>query len=216
MAFWVGILVGGFFAWIAMKLRFYQTWCLVFNIVISIYLAIYLRPVIISIPMVGDMPYSNVLTMVTVALGCFLILHGISYTFLTGQFSISFPKVFDILGTGFLGFLTGYFVWSFLALLIYITPISRNSFVKGVGFTDQFKQTSVSYICRAFNLVNRIVLSDSNEHSAKQTIDKLLKEAESKAWEKTTDENEPAEPVEPDTKTTDQNRPGPPPEIEVK
>jgi hypothetical protein len=213
----MGILVGGTFAWLAIKLGFYQTWALVFNIIISIYLGLYLQPVIANVPAVGDTPYSNALTMLVIAGGSFLILQGISYTFLTGQFNISFPKAFDTLGSGILGFLAGYLVWSFVALLIYITPVSQNAFIKEAGFKEEFQQTSVSYICRFCNLVNAIVSQDK-ENSAEQTISKLLKGGESKEQEKAVEK---PEPVKPDTKpsdvktgTTDQNLPGPPPEIE--
>lgn len=215
MVFWIGILVGGTFAWLAIKLGFYQTWALIFNIIISIYLAVYLRPVIVNIPAVGDTPYNNALAMVAVALAAFLILHGISYTFLTGQFNVSFPKVFDILGTGFLGFLAGFLVWSFLTLLIYITPVSQNTFVKGIGFTGQFQKTSVSYISRFCNLVNAVVSSQDNKDSAEQTISKLLKGAEPKARTKTLEKPKPVKPAKPsdaETSITEQEQLGPPPE----
>jgi len=215
MVFWIGILVGGTFAWLAIKLGFYQTWALIFNIIISIYLAVYLRPVIVNIPAVGDTPYNNALAMVAVALAAFLILHGISYTFLTGQFNVSFPKVFDILGTGFLGFLAGFLVWSFLTLLIYITPVSQNTFVKGIGFTDDFQKTSVSYISRFCNLVNAVVSSQDNKDSAEQTISKLLKGAEPKARTKTLEKPKlvkPAKPSDAETSITEQEQLGPPPE----
>jgi hypothetical protein len=153
--------------------------------------------------------------MATVALASFLILHGISYTFLTGQFNVSFPKVFDTLGTGLLGFLAGFLVWSFLSLLIYITPASQNTFVKEIGFTDQFQQTSVLYISRFCNLVNAVVSSQDDEHSAEQTISKLLKGPESKARGKTPEKPKPVSPAKPSnakTGITEQEQPGPPPE----
>lgn len=216
MAFWIGILVGGIFVWFAIKLRFYQTWALVFNIIISIYLAVYLQPIITSIPAVGDTPYSNALTMVAIALASFLILHGISYTFLTGQFNVSFPKAFDTLGTGLLGFLAGFLIWSFLSLLIYITPASQNTFVKGIGFKDEFQQTSVSYISRFCNLVNAVVSSQDNEYSAEQAIDKLLKRTGSKAQAKQAEPEEPIEPAEPnEVETSIEEQLGPPPEIDL-
>ncbi len=195
MVFWIGILVSGAFAWFAIKRGFYETWALVFNIVIAIYLAVFLGPVIADIvPSAGDTLYGNALTMLATAIGSFLILHGISYTFLTGQFSISFPKVFDTLGTGFLGFLAGFLVWSFVSLLICITPISQNSFVKEIGFGSQFQQTSVSYISRFCNLVNAVVSSQDNERTTQQALSGLLKNAEKKAQDKTAKQIKPAEP----------------------
>ncbi len=216
MVFWIGILVGGTFAWFAIKLGFYQTWALVFNIIISIYLAVYLQPIIANIPAVGNTPYSNALAMAVIALASFLILHGISYTFLTGQFNVSFPKVFDTLGAGLLGFLAGFLVWSFLILLIYITPASQDSFVKGIGFTNEFQQTSVSYISRFCSLVNAVVSAQDDKDSAEQTIHKLLKGAAPKAQAKQAEPEEavePAEPNEPETSIEEQL--GPPPEIDL-
>jgi hypothetical protein len=217
MAFWMGILIGGIFAWLAIKLGFYQTWALVFNIIISIYLGLYLQPAIANISAVGDTPFSNALSMLAIAVAAFLILQGISYTFLTGQFNISFPKVFDTLGSGFLGFLAGYLVWSFIALLIYITPISQNTFIKEAGFKNELQQSSVTYISRFCNMVN-VIVSQNKECSAEQTINRLLKSSESKEQEKTPEKPEPVKPVnkagEVKTRVTDQNLPGPPPEIE--
>jgi hypothetical protein len=217
MAFWIGILLSGAFAWFAIKLRFYQTWTLVFNIIISIYLAIYLQPIIGNISAVGDTPYSNALTMIAVALASFLILHSISYVFLTGQFNVSFPQVLDLIGSGLLGFLAGFLVWSFISLLLYITPASQSTILKGIGFTDNFQQTSLSYISRFCDLVNVAVSSQNNESSAEQTISKLLKVSELKARKKTPEKPKPVEPAEPKEAkppVSDQNEPGPPPEIE--
>jgi hypothetical protein len=215
MMFWIGILIGGTFAWFAIKLRFYQTWALVFNIIISIYLGLYLRPVIVNIPAVGDTPYGNALAMATVVLASFLILHGISYTFLTSQFNVTFPKVFDTLGAGLLGFLAGFLIWSFLDLLIYITPVSQYTFVKEMGFTSELQQTSVMYVSKFCNLVNAAVSSKDNKCSAEQTIDKLLKNAESKARAKTPEKPKPVEPTKPGgakTEAREQKQPSLPPE----
>jgi hypothetical protein len=44
MVFWAGILVGGLFIWFAVKIGFYEMWATLFNIVISIYIAIFLSP----------------------------------------------------------------------------------------------------------------------------------------------------------------------------
>ena len=198
MAFWIGILVGGAFAWFAIKMGFYETWTLVFNIVIAIYLAVFLGPVIANIvPAVRDTAYNNALTMLATAIGSFLILHGISYTFLTGQFTVPFPKVFDTLGTGFLGFLAGFLVWSFVSLVICITPISQISFVKGIGFGTQFEQTNVGYISWWCNLVNSAVSSQDNEQTTEEAISGLLKGAEKKAQDKTAEKAEPNEPAAP-------------------
>jgi uncharacterized membrane protein required for colicin V production len=198
MVFWIGILLAGAFAWLAVKRGFYETWALTFNVLISIYLAIFLGPIITDIVhAAGDTPYGNALAMMAIAIASFLILHAISYTFITGQFSISFPKIFDTLGTGFLGFLAGLLIWSFVALLIRTTPISQNSFVEEIGFGSQFEQTSVPYISWWCNLVNRMVSSKGNEQTTEQVISELIKSAERKTPPEPAEPNEPNEPNEP-------------------
>jgi hypothetical protein len=213
MMFWVGILIGAMFAWFAVKLGFYQIWTLVFNIIISVYLAIYLQPLIADVTAVGDMSYGSIVTVAAIALASFLVLQGISYTFLIGQFNVSFPKVFDVLGSSLLGFLAGFLVWSFISLLIYITPASQNTFVKEIGFTDHFQQTSVSYLARFCNLVDAVVSSEDNGSSAEQTIGKLLDNAKSKIQKKSSQKPEPVEPAKkPEKDKADPNQLGPPPD----
>jgi len=232
MLFWVGILIGVLFAWSAVKIGFYEMWAILFNIVISVYLAIYLQPAIVDIvPSASGTPYGNALTMLATAIAVFLILYSISYILLTGQFTIPFPKIFDALGSSVLGFLAGFLLWSFASLLLSITPISQNSFVKEIGFDNQFEQTNVSYICRWCNLVNTAVSSKARGFTAEQAINRLLKSAE-KVKKKTrvitpkqaiTPEqaaasagpNEPAEPNDVETGITEEVQPDLPPEADI-
>ncbi len=179
MIFWVGIFVGALFAHFAIKMGFYETWAMLFNIVISIYLAIFLRPLAAQLfPAACDMPYGVALTLISIAVASFLILHTISYTFITGQFTVSFPKIFNSLGAGFLGFLAGFLTWSFVALLVCVTPLSHNTFVKQIGFGTQFEQSNVSYVCWWSNLVDRVVSSRDKSYTTEKVIRELLKSAE--------------------------------------
>jgi hypothetical protein len=205
MIFWLSILVGGVFAYFAIKIGFYEMWIMLFNIVISIYLAVFLRPIIANIAPIGDTSYSSVLAMLAIAVVSFLILHGISYISLTGQFSIPFPKIFDTLGAGFLGFSAGFLIWSFASFLIAITPISQISFVKENGFGRQFQQTNIPYLCWWCNLVNNAVSSADDTHATEQMINDLLKKAEEKAQRKPPpQQNEPKEQMNP-TRSGDDN-----------
>jgi len=208
MAFWFGILIGGICAWYAVGVGFYETWTMLFNIIISVYLAVFLRPVIVNIPAVSDTPYTNALTMLAIAIASFAILQGITYTFLTGQFKVSFPRIFNTLGTGFLGFLAGFLIWNFVSFLIFITPISQDTFMKGFGFKEQFRQSNVSYLSGWCNLVNTVVSSRDGKITSEEAISGLLKSTEPEAKIK------PAERVEP-TEPEEEVRPGPPPEADV-
>ncbi|MBA7633658.1 hypothetical protein ES703_41229 [subsurface metagenome] len=197
MVFWLAILAGAFFAWFAVKIGFYETWVMLFNIVISIYIAIFLTPVIVDIvSAAGDTSYGNALTLTATAIGTFVILHGISYTLLTGQFRVSFPRIFDILFAGLLGFLAGFLVLSFVAFLICVTPISQNKFVKEAGLSRQSQQANISYICWWCDFVNSMVSSRNNRLTSEQAINKLLKSAEKKSRNKTIQQAEPNKPAE--------------------
>lgn len=218
MVFWLGILVGAVFAWFVVRIGFYGMWAMLFNIVISVYLAIYLQPVIVKVPGLGDTLYTNALAMMGTAIAVFLILHGISYTFLTGQLVPTFPKVFDTVGTGFLGFLAGFLVWSFVALLVYVTPISQNAFIKSIGL-GKSQQTSVSYISRWCGLVNALSRQDE-QYNAKKTIGELLtsieerRKAEVKMRARPEEKPEQPEPEDVETEATKRKKLGPPPEID--
>lgn len=41
MAFWIGLLVAIIFAAMAIKVGLYETWAMLFNIIISVYLAVF-------------------------------------------------------------------------------------------------------------------------------------------------------------------------------
>jgi len=197
MVFWAIILVSGLFAWLAIKMRFYEMLAMLFNIVISVYVAVFLTPVIVDIvPAAGDTPYGNALTLAATAVATFLILHGISYTFLTGQFSVPFPKIFDTLFAGLLGFLAGFLILSFAAFIITVTPISQNRFASKAGFNRQSQQANISYICWWCDLVNWVVSSPGNEITSEQVANQLFNSAQSKTPDKMSEEAEPNKPVE--------------------
>ena len=144
MAFWIGILVSIAFVYLAIKVGFFEMWVMLFNITISIYLAIFLRPIIADfVPIPVDASYNDAIIVVAIGIVTFLIVHAILYVFFTGQFNVSCPKIFDILGAGFLGCLAGYLVWSFAILLICITPISQQPIVKKMGLHMQLEQANV-------------------------------------------------------------------------
>ncbi len=206
MTFWIGILVAAVSAWYAFKINFYETWALMFNILISVYLAVFLGPEIAdAIPAAGDTPYGTAFCMIATAIGVFLILYGITFTFLTGQFKVSFPKVLNTLGTGFLGFLAGLLVWNFVSLLIYTTPISKNAFIKDIGFNAQSQQTNLSYISFWCDLVNKVVGTKDSYCTTEQAINKLTERTKKKIHPKTTPKVRPAEPndTEVETKAAD-------------
>ncbi len=196
MVFWASIFAGGFFAWLAIKMGFYETWTMLFNIVISIYVAVFLTPAIVDVaPAAGDTSYGNALTLAVTATGVFLVLHGISYVFLTGQFNVSFPRVFDLVFTGLLGFLAGCLIFSFAAFVITVTPISQNSLASKVGFNSRSQRSNIAYICWWCDAVDLIASSPDRTTTGKQILGELLSSAQSPTKDKTDKQTEPNEPA---------------------
>ncbi len=198
MVFWASILAGGFFAWLAIRIGFYEMWTMLFNIVISIYVAVFMTPVIVNVvPAAGDTSYGNALTLAATATGSFLILYGISYVFLTGQFNISFPKVFDLVFAGLLGFFAGSLIFSFAALVITVTPISQSSLAGKIGLDGRSQRSNIAYICWWCDAVDLIASSPGRKTTAEQTINALLSSTQPgppDETDKQTDPNKPARP----------------------
>ena len=199
MIFWAGILVGACFAYFTSKIGFYQTWAMVFNIVVSIYLAIFLTPVIAdAIPAATDTAYGYALILTAIAIGSLVILQGITYTLFTGQFSVTFPKVFNSVGGGILGFLAGFLVWSFLAVVVSTTPASANSTAQTIGFGRKVEQTNVPYISWWCNLVNTMTASEDS-NTPQEIINALLAGSEKKRADKGIRRGGPNKPTEPNS-----------------
>lgn len=193
MAFWISLLFAVLFAWFAAKAGFYAMWAMLFNLIISVYLAIFLHPTIKElISEIGDAPYDNALTVLAIAVASFLILQAVTFTLFTAHFTIALPKIIDSIGAGFLGLFSGFLVWGFIALLITITPLAQKPFVKEIVFVEDGQQINSASVYRCCNLVNWLVSDKNRDYTTMQMIDGLLKEAE-KHREKIP---EPAEPID--------------------
>ena len=198
MVFWAGILVAALFASLAIKMGFYETWAMLFNIAVSVYLGISLMPLLIEfVPSAGDMPYGSALSIFGIAIGAFLILHGISFVFFTGQFSVSLPNILNIIGAGFLGFVAGFLVWGFISFLVSTTPIFESDYIKKLDIGGQIRQTSVPVVCWWCSFVNKIVSSEANGDTIKQELEGLIKSAEKKKRSVITEPNDTVETNEP-------------------
>ena len=175
MIFWLAILVGGVFAFVAVKIGFYETWVALFNIVVSAYIALFATPTITQlVPAAVDTPYGKGLCLLAIGLGCFAILQGLSFVFITGQFSVSFPKLFDSIGSGVLGFLAGFLTLSYLSLVVTATPLSEQKILRSIGLTPDSQQANISYICWWGDRVNSVVGYPEAEQDTRATVEHLL------------------------------------------
>jgi hypothetical protein len=176
MVFWIAILAGIAFVWLAVRLGFYETWILLFNVLVSMYVGIFLTPIVVSFaPAAGEVAsYGVALSMVVLAGGCFAILQGLSYVFLTGQFSISFPRLFDIPLSGLLGFVAGFLALSFAALTLTTTPLAQRRIVSTLGFNRQSQQATIAGIAWGCDLIHCVARFEAGEGATREAVNRLL------------------------------------------
>lgn len=197
MVFWIAILTGVLFVWLAVRMGFYEMWVLLFNVVVSAYVAIFLAPVVAEFAPGGDglSSYCTALSMIVLAGGCFAILQGLSYVFLTGQFNIPFPRVFDILFSGGLGFLAGFLILSFAALVLTTTPLAERDIVRTLGLGSESQRANLSCIAWCCNRIHSIASAESHENATEAAVQRLLGTGNQPTNESTdqADANEPPE-----------------------
>jgi hypothetical protein len=203
MVFWIAILAGVLFVWLAVRMGFYETWVLLFNIVVSMYLAIFAAPIIAELAATpgGAAPYGMALSMALLGGGCFALLQGLSYVFLTGQYNVPFPRVFDIVFSGLLGFLAGFLVLSFVALVLATTPLAHNEIVTGIGLGPQSQRINLSCISRCCDLIH--ACAGPADHATQAAVQRLLDESKPKpaAPSEPPDANQPPAPAPAETTT---------------
>lgn len=199
MVFWIAILIGVLFAWLGVRLGFYETWILCFNVIVSIYVAIFLAPFVVDFaPGTGQAAaYCTALSLIVLAGGCFAILQGMSYVFLTGQFNIPFPRLFDILFSGLLGFAAGFLILSFVALVVTTTPLAEHKIAGTIGVTPEAQGPNIACLARGCNLIHTFAGSEANDHTPQKAVDRLLTarhDRDSDAAGETTEPNTPPPP----------------------
>jgi len=170
MVFWLAILFGVALAALAMRVGFYEMAAVFVHTLVSIYLGLFLTPALVTaIPAATDIPCGGVMMAAIVAVGTFLILHGLCFAILTGQFKVSFPKVLDMVAAGGLGFLTGFLIVAFFATLLTIAPLSRDLGV----VSDNALKTHQSYVCWWCDRIHGLVRSAPSTHPTLDSIEQL-------------------------------------------
>lgn len=175
MVFWVEILIAVGFAYVAIKSGLYQTWTLVFNLVIAIYLGIHISPSIESfVP--ASSQYCRPLAILGSGVGIFLILQSIANTFMIGQVEVTFHRSINVMGSGLLGFLMGLLLWSFASLIFCTTPFCESGFVKDIGLERKDFEEAATSRCIVWScgFVDKFVATGGSRAETKQEIKELL------------------------------------------
>jgi hypothetical protein len=127
-----------------------------------------------------------------VAAGSFLILYGITYILFTSQFQVPFPKIFDILFAGLLGFFGGFLILSFAALIIFLTP-----FGKYAAINKESVKNNMESAYWLFDGIHSMVRWPQNELESNDVIEQLLNKSQPDTENINTQQAEPEKPIQP-------------------
>lgn len=127
------ILLGGVFAYIGLKKKFFVMWSMLFNLLVSIFLGVMFLPLISNLtPDIGENGYFLSVCMFVLTALFFFTLHVIVKMYLIASDSGVFPVVIDQVGAGILGFLFGYMACCFVFFVLSVMPIAKHPFMTNV------------------------------------------------------------------------------------
>jgi len=179
--FWISIIVGLLFAWFVLKRGLFENWVILFNTVISVYLALFSYPVVADkIPAAVRDPYSTALTILVTAAACFTVLYGLQHIFFVSQFRVSLPRLLDRAGSGIFGLCAGLLIFSFLVFLVFLTPVADGKLTDRLGLQKDTKQGNLTYMYFWCNLVNKAAARPEHKITCQQAVAELLKKPEKK------------------------------------
>ena len=120
MMLWIAVIAGIVFAVVGIRRGLCPTWALVFNILIAIYLSVMLTPAMLRLFDDADgFQYHRPICVAALAIAFFGILQAGAIV-LIGTFEASLPRMFDIVGSGVLGFLSGYLACVFFLFVFFV------------------------------------------------------------------------------------------------
>ncbi|MGD0571959.1 MAG: CvpA family protein [Sedimentisphaerales bacterium] len=175
--FWISILIAVIFAYSTIKLGFYHAWTMLFNLLVAVYIAIRIGPFLEDFfPAAVNGQYGKTISLLAAGTGTFLILQGIAYVLLIGQFEVTFPRTVNIIGSGLMGFMAGFLVCSFATFIFCTTPFSQQQYVKEIGLdTKTFEEAKMqSYLVGCCKFMDTFVASGNDTVGAEKTIKELL------------------------------------------
>ncbi len=193
MWFWLTVLAGLACTALGIKFGFFETMALFFNALVAVFMAIFVTPYLLHIiPQAADFPAGVVFTALVVGVGIFVLLLGLSFFLITGQFRVPFPKVLDVIGAGGLGFLLGVLAISFALVLLSGTPLP----ILGNLAVDDALAPNMRYLCWWNDGIHRLVRrpTQSVQEPTRQAMTTLLDLARR--------ESQPPRPADPNTPPT--------------
>lgn len=175
MLFWIAVLMGLLTLLLATRIGFFETVALSFNLLTSVFVGIYAAPSLIELlPSAANFAYGTATTVAALSLICFLFLYGVSYVLLTGQFKVAFPKVFDVLLSGSIGFGAGLLLGSYIIVILSTMPLAKATRLLDTSNT----KANVSFLCLCCDQVQRLVAAPGVQTETQDLLTQIKEHAQ--------------------------------------
>lgn len=132
MIFWIPALIVSFLAlMVGRRSGFRKAWPITFNILVSIYFGIMTTGTFGKFyPDLGQYQYIKVLLILGLSAVCFICLHCIIFFLVNPKFIKSIPYMLDEIAGAVLGLVSGFSIFSLVALIIFMFIVDVNSIRK--------------------------------------------------------------------------------------
>lgn len=154
MIFWLFILIGGLCAWLGVRKGFYAMFATLFCLMFAVYIGVLAAPKIMAMSegLEKDPGYAAgcVFGMTLLIFG---LLWSVAWFYFLRDIDDYFPKLFDRIGGGALGFLFGYVLVGLCLLLVCILPFSQGDNLPALISRDSMIRLSVPAVAKACNFV---------------------------------------------------------------
>jgi len=179
----ITLILSGLLAWMGLRKGVFIMAATCFNLLVAVYLGVLSTPMVLkTIPELEASGYFSALCMLLLIFLCFLLLEGVCYCFFFRGTDIVFPPLFDKIGGGLLGFVSGYVLAGVLILAICMMPFARLDFIQKFcpcRQMESFSSRTTSRVCRFIGYWSIDYPEDTPSQTIRYLIDLGQKPAES-------------------------------------
>ena len=166
---------GAVAAWYARRAGLFACWTAFLNVVLSIYLGIFLAPTIIPTCATGvGVGFAPAVSVFGAGLTAFAATYGLCRTCLSGCLRLELTKICDAALAPALGFLTGFLTVSFFTFVACLTPWSQSAAFQTVGLDAKSQPFNISFIAWWCDTIHDFAGSSENWQTTRETMTKLL------------------------------------------
>lgn len=164
LALALGLLIGVAAIRPAAKVGFLVTWAALVNLVLAVYLAVTLLPFALAWApaFIAASPYRHIFCLMMSGILLYAILQKVSTETFIGAFRGRFPGLIENVGAGALGFATAMLAWSYISLMVSLSPFVELDLMRTIEFERQNAVFAEPYLERCVSPLHEVVRIDGS------------------------------------------------------